>query len=88
MKFEWTNYMKRKMKKRGFDPEKIENIIRYSSEQYSDVETRRNIVVGRHDNELVLIAYEVSGELITPVTAHGTTRQKIRYQVERGRFLL
>ncbi len=40
---------------RGFDLAKIEDIIRYSTERYFDTITQRTIIVGRHDDKLVLI---------------------------------
>jgi hypothetical protein len=43
-------------------------------------------VVGRHDRQLVMIPYEVSGDTITPVTVHAITRQQIRFRLRAGRF--
>ena len=54
----WTDYLRYRAKLRKFDLGKIENIIRCSPERYSDTATGRRIVVGRHDNTLVMIPYE------------------------------
>ncbi len=51
----WTNYMTYRARLRGFDLAKIEDIIRYSTERYFDTITQRTIIVGRHDDKLVLI---------------------------------
>ena len=37
----WTDYLKYRVKLRKFDLGKIENIIRYSPERYSDMATGR-----------------------------------------------
>jgi hypothetical protein len=83
----WTDYMKYKAKLRGFDLAMIENIIRASPERYSDTETGRRVVVGRHDNRLVMIPYEADENSITPVTIHVTTRQQINFRLRTGRFI-
>jgi hypothetical protein len=44
------------------------------------------IVVRRHDQQLVMIPYEVSGDTITPITVHAITRQQIRFRLRAGRF--
>jgi hypothetical protein len=83
----WTDYVKYKAKLRGFDLAKIEKIIRTSPERYSDTETGRRVVVGRHDNRLVIIPYEADENSITPVTIHVTTRQQINFRLRTGRFI-
>lgn len=50
--------------------EKLEHILIHSSERYYDTETGRSIVAGRHERQLVMIPYEVDGEIVTPVTVH------------------
>ena len=50
-----TDYVKYRADVRGFDLEKIEEILRYSDERYFDVVTRRQIVVGRHADRIVMI---------------------------------
>ena len=82
----WTNYMKYRDKLRGFDLAKIEDIMRYSTERYFDTITQRMIVVGRHDDRLVLIPYEKKGNEVTPITIHTTTRQQINFRLKAGRF--
>ena len=82
----WTSYLQYRAELRGFDLSELERIIRYSSERYFDTETGRNVVVGQHAAQLVLIPYEMVGEIITPVTVHAVTRQQIRFRVRTGRF--
>jgi len=78
--------MKYRAKLRGFDLAKIEDIMRYSTEKYFDTITQRMIVVGRHDDRLVLIPYEKKGNEVTPITIHTTTRQQINFRLKAGRF--
>ncbi|MDY6857528.1 MAG: hypothetical protein SWO11_23060 [Thermodesulfobacteriota bacterium] len=82
----WSDYMKYRIDLRGFDLKKIENILRYSDERYFDTVTQRRIVIGRHDRLLVMIPYEQSGEVISPITIHATTRQQINFRLKTGRF--
>ncbi len=84
---EWTEYLKHRAAIRGFDLEKLEHIIRHSSERYFDTETGRHVAVGKHDEQLVMIPYETEQEVITPVTVHATTRQQIRFRLNTGRFI-
>jgi len=83
----WTDYFKYRASLRGFELAKIENILRYSGERYFDTATRRRIAIGRHDNLLVIVPYEESGNAITPVTIHATTRQQISFRLKTGRFV-
>ena len=83
----WTSYLLYRTTRRGFDLDLIENILRFSSERYYDVETGREIVVGKHGEQLVLIPYEQSENTMTPVTIHATTRQQIRFRLKTGRFI-
>lgn len=82
----WTDYLRYRARLRGFDLAQLEQILRYSTERYLDVESGRMIVVGRHSNTLVMIAYETIGEEMTPVTVHAVTRQQVRFRVQTGRF--
>jgi len=82
----WTDYIKHRVRLRGFDLAKMEHIVRFSSERYIDTVTGRLIVVGRHDDRLVMIPYEIVDGSITPVTIHATTRQQIRFRLRTGRF--
>ena len=82
----WTNYMKYRANLRGFDLPKIEDILRYSTERYFDTITQRMIVVGRHNDRLVLIPYEEKGSEVIPITIHTTTRQQINFRLKTGRF--
>jgi hypothetical protein len=49
------------------------------------------VVVGKHNKMLVMIPYDKTegetGELITPVTIHATSRQQIKFRLISGRFL-
>lgn len=83
----WTSYLRYRATQRDFDLDLIENILRFSSERYYDVETDRAIAVGKHREQLVLIPYEQSEDTITPITIHTTTRQQIRFRLKTGRFI-
>ena len=83
---QWTDYLRYRAKLRGYDLTRLENIIRHSEERYFDTETERAVVVGRHEQQLVIIPYEVREDLITPVTVHAITRQLIRFRLRTGRF--
>ena len=85
-KIVWSDYMKYRAKLRGFSLEKIEEILRYSSEQYFDNGTHRMVVVGKHENRLVIIPYDKDGDTIVPVTIHAITWQQIRFRLKSGRF--
>lgn len=82
----WSDYMKYRAKLRGFSLEKIEEILKHSSERYFDNETHRMIVVGKHDDRLVIIPYDEDGDTIVPVTIHAITRQQIKFRLKSGRF--
>ncbi|MCD5412460.1 MAG: hypothetical protein LRZ90_06465 [Thermodesulfovibrionales bacterium] len=86
MEVVWTEYMKYRAKLRSFDLDKIKHIMRYSTERYYDIATQRLIVVGRHNEMLVLVPYEREGNKITPITVHATTRQQINFRLKMGRF--
>ena len=58
------------------------------SERYLDAATIRKVAVGTHDAELVLIPYDESEGVITPVTIHVTTRRQIEFRIQSGRFIL
>ncbi len=77
MRVEWTDYMKYKARLRGFDLAKIEEIVKHSVERYFDIETGRRVAIGHHDRMLVLVPYEATPDIITPITIHTTTRQQI-----------
>ncbi len=51
----WSDYFKYRVQLRGYDIVKIERILKYSEERYYDIETFRQVVVGRHDKRLVII---------------------------------
>ena len=82
----WTNYMKYKARLREFDLVKIENIVRYSTERYFDTQTERQIVIGHHGNQLIMIPYELHQGSVIPITVHATTRQQIRARISTGRY--
>jgi len=82
----WTDYMKYRVELRGFELSKVENILRHSAERYLDTTTQRLIVVGKHDDRLVIIPYEKHGNEIIPVTIHATTHQQIKLRLKTGRF--
>lgn len=82
----WTDYMIYRLGLRGYDIATVEQIVRYSSERYVDIATGRTIAIGRHDNLLVMIPYEMNGNTLTPVTIHATNRQQINSRIKSGRF--
>ena len=88
MIFIWTSYIEYRARLRGFDLVKIESIVRYSTERYIDADTGRRVAIGHHDNQLVVVPYEVHQDSITPITIHATTRQQVRFRVKTGRYTL
>jgi hypothetical protein len=83
---QWSEYMLYRIKERGYDAAKVEEIIRHSAERYTDTESGRTVIVGRHDELLVLIPIEMDGSTIIPITVHAITRQQIRFRLQTGRF--
>ena len=83
----WSDYLKYRAKLREFKLSKIENILRHSGDRYFDTVTRRLIVIGKHDDRLIVIPYEKHGNEIIPVTIHTTTRQQIKFRLKTGRFV-
>ena len=75
-----------RIKVRGYDARRIEDIVRRSSERYADTESGRTVIIGRHDERLVMIPIEGGNKEIEPVTVHATTRQQIRFRLQSGRF--
>lgn len=84
----FSDYFHYKAKLRGFDLTKLEDILRYSPERYVDTVTNRLIVIGRHDNRIVMIPYEQYDDNVTPVTVHVVTRQQITYRLKTGRLVI
>jgi hypothetical protein len=82
----WSDYLHYRAESRRFDLAKIASIIRYSGERYLDTVTGRMVVVGKHDNHLVIIPYEQKGTAIIPVTIHATSRQQINFRLKTGRL--
>ena len=82
----WTEYLRYRASIRGFDLDELEQILTHSVERYRDTETGSLIAIGRHKNQIVLIAYEAKDDEITPITVHASSRQQIRFRVKTGRF--
>ena len=82
----WTDYMNYRLELRGFAPANIEQILRFSSERYIDAMTGRLIAVGRHEDVLVMVPYEIHGDDIVPITVHTTSREQINMLVKSGRL--
>lgn len=82
----WTDYLRYRAKQRGFRLATLERILDRSAEKYIDTETGRMVVIGRDSNRSIMIACEVEGSMITPITVHAITRQQIRFRIEAGRF--
>lgn len=87
MEVAWTEYFRYRAALRGFDLDRIEEIVKHSTERYVDTATNRRIAVGRCGKALVLVPYETSNEVITPITVHTTTRRQIAFRVQTGRFV-
>jgi hypothetical protein len=83
----WSDYVRYRAALRGFAPEKIDHILRYSEERYFDTMSRRSIVIGWHDDTLVLVPYKEMENMIMPVTIHATTRQQVNFRLKTGRFI-
>jgi hypothetical protein len=81
-----ADYMKYRLRLRGFDLAAVEHVVRHSSERYVDIVTGRLVVVGRHAELLIMIPYDQNTETLTPVTVHVTSRQQINFRVKSGRF--
>jgi hypothetical protein len=82
----WTDYMKYRLNLRGYNLTTVEQIVRFSSERYTDTVTMRLVAIGRHNNLIVMIPYELKGRTLTPITIHATTRQQINSRIKSGRF--
>lgn len=82
----WTDYMKYRMRLRGYNAALVEDIVKYSSERYIDSVTGSYVAIGRYGNDCVMIPYEKGEEHLTPVTIHATSRQQIDFRVKSGRF--
>jgi hypothetical protein len=87
MEVAWTEYFRYRAALRGFDLDRIEEIVEHSTERYVDTATDRRIAVGRCGKTLVLVPYETGNEVITPITVHATTRRQIAFRVQTGRFV-
>jgi len=83
----WTDYLKFRAALRGFDLAKLERILLTSSERYFDTETRRKVVVGRHDKELVIIPFDEDDGSLIPVTVHTVRRQQLQLRLRTGRLM-
>jgi hypothetical protein len=79
--------MQYRVRLRGFDLEKLEQIVYRSTERYYDTETGRVVVIGRHDKQLVILPYETDEDEITPITVHAITRQQVNFRLKTGRFV-
>jgi len=86
MKYIFSEYLKYRAETRGYNLDKIEDILRFSTERYLDTITNRMIAIGRHDKRLVMIPYEISENSIKPVTIHSTSRQQINFRLKTGRL--
>lgn len=82
----WTDYLRHRVRVRGFDLAIIEQIVRFSEERYFDTATRRLVAIGRHGNRLVMVPYDQENDNLTPITVHATTRQQVNFRLRTGRF--
>ncbi len=83
----WTEYFRYRAALRGFDLDKIEEIVKHSAERYVDTATNRRVALGRCGKILVLVPYEANDDVVTPITVHATTRRQITFRVKTGRFV-
>lgn len=83
----WSSYFKYRMKLRGFKVKEIEKILRHSTERYFDTRTNRRVVIGKHDNDHVIIPYDTAKNQIIPVTVHIISRKQINFRCKTGRFI-
>jgi hypothetical protein len=87
-RIEICEYLLYRAQTRGYDVDRIKEILRYGEEWYIDIDTGRRIAIGRHDpRRLVLIAFEATDEVMRPVTVHATTRQQITFRIRTGRYV-
>ncbi len=86
MRIVWTDYLRYRAALRGFDLADVEHIVRYSSERYRDHVPGSHIAVGPQGKIQMMVAYEVTEEVLTPITAHATTRVQINARLKSGRF--
>ena len=82
----WTDYMKYRVRLRGYDLAVVEEIVRYSTERYVDTATGRLVAVGQHGERLVAVPYEWDGNMLIPVTIHAISRRQVNFRVKSGRF--
>jgi hypothetical protein len=82
-----SGYLKYRAKLRGFDLNKIEEIVRFSDEKYFDTATGRMVVIGKHNTRLVMVPYEMVGNTANLITVHAITRQQITFRLKNGRFI-
>ena len=82
----WSDYIKYRIRLREFDASNLENILYHSTERYFDNSTYRNVVVGKHKKNLIIIPYEIKEEDVFPITVHVITRQQINFRLKTGRF--
>ncbi len=83
----WTEYVKYRAKLRSYKIALIEHIVRYSEERYFDTVTQRMIVIGKHENRLVLVSYEKEENDIISVTIHAASCQQVNFRLKTGRFI-
>jgi len=50
-RIQWTEYLKYRVRTRGYDLQAVEQIVRYSTERYYDTATLRTVAVGKHDSD-------------------------------------
>lgn len=86
MEIQWTDCMRFRAKARGFELVQIERILRYSLERYIDQATGRMVAVGRHNQRLIIVPYEIESGVIRPITVHDSTRLQIIARLQSGRF--
>jgi hypothetical protein len=86
MDIHWTSYLQFRAQLRKFALSTLEDILRNTSERYTDAATGRRVAIGKHGKTLVAIPYDMEKDAMIPVTVHATSRQQITYRLRSGRF--
>ncbi len=87
MRIVWTAYLQYRARLRNFQLDHIEEVLRYSNERYYDTRSGRFVAIGRCGKRLCAIPYEISDEVIVPITVHATSRPQILQRLRTGRYV-
>jgi hypothetical protein len=82
----WTDYFRYRVGLRGYNLAVVERFVLSSKERYYDTVTLRNVAVGKHGNQMVMIPYEQTEITVAPITIHATSRAQINARIKTRRF--